>query len=140
MKKTFNIFEPFKVLNKQTLLIVITLEILFALLIWQSAGGQLIPSPLKVVKSFLEIISSKEFLDNLFSSVGLTLKGMFFSILIALLLSYLALIPVFRPITVFITKCRYLTLTGLIFLFTLITQNGHQLKISLLIFGIVPFL
>jgi NitT/TauT family transport system permease protein len=139
MKKLLNIFEPLKVINRKTLSIIILVEILAALLVWQSAGGQLIPSPLKVAKSFLEIIASKEFLDNLFSSLGLTLKGMFFSIIIALLLSYLALIPFFKPVTTFITKCRYLTLTGLIFLFTLITQNGHQLKISLLIFGIVPF-
>jgi NitT/TauT family transport system permease protein len=38
-----------------------------------------------------------------------------------------------------VVRLRYLTLTGLIFLFTLITQNGSQLKIGLLIFGIVPF-
>ena len=39
----------------------------------------------------------------------------------------------------FVVRCRYLTLTGLIFLFTLLTQNGGQLKLSLLVFGIVPF-
>ena len=61
------------------------------------------------------------------------------SIVIAMAVSYLYLIPVFRPITKFVMKCRYLTLTGLIFLFTLLTSNGHNLKISLLIFGIVPF-
>jgi NitT/TauT family transport system permease protein len=32
-----------------------------------------------------------------------------------------------------------LTLTGLIFIFTLLTQDGSQLKLSLLVFGIVPF-
>jgi len=30
-------------------------------------------------------------------------------------------------------------LTGLIFIFTLLTQDGSQLKLSLLVFGIVPF-
>jgi NitT/TauT family transport system permease protein len=61
------------------------------------------------------------------------------SIVLALLVSYLSLIPFFAPVAKFIVKCRYLTLTGLIFLFTLLTQDGHQLKLSLLIFGIVPF-
>ncbi|WP_217607543.1 hypothetical protein, partial [Chitinophaga sp. GbtcB8] len=56
-----------------------------------------------------------------------------------LLNSLLALIPVFYPNARVVVKCRFLTLTGFIFLFTLWTQNGHQLKISLLIFGIVPF-
>jgi NitT/TauT family transport system permease protein len=31
-------------------------------------------------------------------------------------------------------------LTGLIFIFTLLTRDGSQLKLSLLLFGIVPFL
>jgi ABC-type nitrate/sulfonate/bicarbonate transport system permease component len=139
MKKITIIFEPLRIIKRETVLILIIIEVIAGLLIWQAAGGGLIPSPIKVSKSLLEIISSKEFVDNVFSSLGLTLKGMFYSIIIALVVSYLALIPFFKPIATFITKCRYLTLTGLIFLFTLVTQNGHQLKLSLLIFGIVPF-
>ena len=138
--KKIAIFEPLRIVNKQTVLILIIFEAVFALLIWQAAGGGgLIPSPLKVGKSMIEIFTSKEFGDDIFASLSLTFKGMFYSIIIALIVSYLALIPFFKPIATFITKCRYLTLTGLIFLFTLLTQNGHQLKLGLLIFGIVPF-
>ena len=138
--KKIAIFEPLRIVNKQTILILIIFEAVFALLVWQAAGGGgLIPSPLKVGKSMIEIFTSKEFGDDIFASLSLTFKGMFYSIIIALIVSYLALIPFFKPIATFITKCRYLTLTGLIFLFTLLTQNGHQLKLGLLIFGIVPF-
>ena len=139
MKKILQVFEPLRVVNHQTIILLIVIEIIAVLLLWQSIGSLLIPSPVKVSKSFFIILTSKEFFDNLFSSLGLTLRGMFFSIIIALVIGYLSLIPFFRPVSTFITKCRYLTLTGLIFLFTLLTQNGHQLKISLLIFGIVPF-
>ncbi|MBA3970691.1 MAG: ABC transporter permease subunit [Bacteroidetes bacterium] len=113
---------------------------LIALVLWQAfAAGGLIPTPLKVIESIGKILSSNDFFDNLFTSLTLTLKGMGYSILIALLICYLSLIPIFNPLAKFIIKCRYLTLTGLIFLFTLITSNGHNLKMSLLIFGIVPF-
>jgi NitT/TauT family transport system permease protein len=139
MKRLLIAFEPFKTVNKKTVLLIVGIEVLFCLVLWNTLGSQLIPSPIKVSKSILDIVSSKEFIDNLFSSLSLTLKGMFFSIVIALFFGYLVLIPAFKPITTFITKCRYLTLTGLIFLFTLLTQSGHQLKLSLLIFGIVPF-
>ena len=61
------------------------------------------------------------------------------SIMIALVISYLSIVPVFKPLADLVVRFRYLTLTGLIFLFTLLTSNGGQLKISLLIFGIVPF-
>jgi sulfonate transport system permease protein len=72
-------------------------------------------------------------------SFALTLKAMFYSILITLFFSYLSVMPFFKSIAQFIIKCRYLTLTGLIFIFTLLTQDGSQLKLSLLVFGIVPF-
>jgi NitT/TauT family transport system permease protein len=139
LKKIAAIFEPLRVINRETVALLIIIQIFLVLALWQAAGVGLIPSPVKVAKSVLDIVTSKEFIDDLFSSLGLTLRGMFYSIIIALILSYLAMIPFFKTITTFITKCRYLTLTGLIFLFTLLTQNGHQLKLSLLIFGIVPF-
>jgi ABC-type nitrate/sulfonate/bicarbonate transport system permease component len=87
----------------------------------------------------LEIIQTGNFWDNFFASLMLTLKGMFIALFIALLVSYISLVPFFRPLAKFVIKCRYLTLTGLIFAFTLLTSDGSQLKLSLLLFGIVPF-
>ncbi len=139
MKTLKALFTPFKVLNKQTIALLISLEAAVALVAWHISGNNLIPSPLKVISAFFQLISSGYFIDNLFSSLSLVFEGMSISIVVALIISYLSLIPFFRPIAVFIIKCRYLTLTGLIFLFTILTSNGHNLKISLLIFGIVPF-
>ncbi|WP_143310768.1 ABC transporter permease [Chitinophaga vietnamensis] len=134
-----HIFEPLRVLSRRSMTTLIVLEIVLALVCWQISGGGLIPTPLKVLQSLGHMIQDPAFVDNLFSSVVLTIKGMFLSIFIALVISYLSIIPVFSPVARFVIKCRYLTLTGLIFLFTLWTKNGHDLKISLLIFGIVPF-
>ena len=133
------LITPLGTINKKTLMVLIFTEIIFALLFWQLTAGELIPAPGKVGHSVIAIISSTNFWDNLFSSLSLTFQGMGYSIIISIIISYLALIPLFRPIADFVIKCRYLTLAGLVFLFTLLTDNGHQLKISLLIFGIVPF-
>lgn len=133
------LFEPFSVINRKTVLILAAIEIVIALLLWQFASGDLIPTPGKVLSAMNEVFTRSSFMDDFFASLMLTLKGMGISIIIALLVAYLSLIPVFAPIANFIVKCRYLTLTGLIFLFVLITSNGSQLKMSLLIFGIVPF-
>lgn len=134
------VFTPLTELSYKTRTILVTANVLVALILWQIfAQGGLIPNPVKIVKALGAILGKADFFDNLFSSLGLTLKGMGISILIALVICYLSLIPFFNPLAKFIIKCRYLTLTGLIFLFTLLTQNGHELKISLLIFGIVPF-
>lgn len=140
MKETLiNLFQPFKRVNRNVVLLLFTVQTMAAILIWSLSGNGLIPGPFKVMNAVIRIVSAREFGDNLLSSLLLTTKGMFYSIAIALIISYLYLIPFFKPVVAFITKCRYLTLTGLIFLFTLLSKDGHSLKINLLIFGIVPF-
>jgi ABC-type nitrate/sulfonate/bicarbonate transport system permease component len=136
LKKTI---EPLHVLSNQAVLILIASQAVIALLAWQMAGGGLIPTPTKVLASTIAILGTANFYDNFFSSIALSFKGMGISLVVAIVVSYMSLVPLFSPISKFIIKCRYLTLTGLIFLFTLLTQDGSQLKISLLIFGIVPF-
>jgi NitT/TauT family transport system permease protein len=134
------LFTPLTVINKQMYYFLMLLNFVLAITLWHVfAAGGLIPTPEKIASSVLQIISSENFYNNLFSSLSLTMKGMGYSIMIALVICYISLIPFFKPLARFIVKCRYLTLTGLIFLFTLLTSNGHQLKLSLLIFGIVPF-
>jgi len=136
MKKIFN---PFGRISRQTLAVMITLQVIITLLLWHTASNGLIPTPGRVAMSFLELLSTKLLLDNLLVSLLLTGKAMVYSILITLALAYLSVLPFFKSIAQFIVKCRYLTLTGLIFIFTLLTKDGSQLKLSLLVFGIVPF-
>jgi ABC-type nitrate/sulfonate/bicarbonate transport system permease component len=136
MKK---IFTPLQIIDAKTFATLVIVQLAIALGFWQILGGELLPTPSKVIAAVFTTIASPSFFDDFFSSLGLTLQGMGISIFIALIVSYLSLVPVFKPLAEFIVKCRYLTLTGLIFVFTLYTKDGHQLKISLLIFGIVPF-
>ncbi|MBC7888221.1 MAG: ABC transporter permease subunit [Ferruginibacter sp.] len=139
MKNLKSFFEPFGIVSKSKMMLLVFMQIVFVLGVWQWLGGGLIPSPGKIGLRILEIIKSGSFWDNFMMSLILTLKGMFFALIIALAISYLSLVPFFRPLAKFVIKCRYLTLTGLIFLFTLLTSDGSQLKLSLLLFGIVPF-
>lgn len=134
------LFTPLTTISRRTFSILVVLNSLLAIILWQIfASGGLIPTPVKIGESVARILTSSDLMDNFFISLTLTLKGMSYSILIALVICYLSLIPFFNPLAKFVIKCRYLTLTGLIFLFTLLTSNGHALKMSLLIFGIVPF-
>ncbi len=133
------IFKPFASINKKTVAILITVQVAVTLLIWQTVSNGLIPKPGNVAAAFMRLLSAKQFWDNMLVSLGLTLKAMFYSIIITLVFAYLSVIPFFKSIAQFIVKCRYLTLTGLIFIFTLLTKDGSELKLSLLVFGIVPF-
>jgi len=134
------LIRPLASLRGRAAVLLISAEAAAALVLWEVFGENgLIPGPVRIMKAVLRIITSAEFVDNFFSSLGLMLSGMGLSIAMALLVSYLSLVPVFTPLARFVMKCRYLTLTGLVFLFTLLTHDGHQLKLTLLVFGIVPF-
>ncbi len=134
-----NIFKPFGRINRQTLLLMIVVQIILALVFWHVSSNGLIPKPLQVAKALLKLVSSKLLFDNAIESLLLTLKAMLYAIIITLFFSYLSVLPFFNSIARFIVKSRYLTLTGFIFIFTLLTKDGSELKLSLLIFGIVPF-
>ncbi|OQP46928.1 hypothetical protein A4H97_05255 [Niastella yeongjuensis] len=136
MKK---LIEPFAIINRQTFMIMVAAQVVITLLLWQSFSDGLIPKPGKVASAFVTLLGTKLFIENMLVSLLLTLKAMLYSILITLLFAWLSVLPFFKSVALFIVKCRYLTLTGLIFIFTLLTKDGSELKLSLLVFGIVPF-
>lgn len=137
--KLTDIFKPFGKISKQTFLVMVVLQVVITLLVWQTTSNGLIPKPTSIATAFGGMIASKLLLDNMLVSLALTLKAMLYSIAITLFFAYASVIPFFKSIAQFIVKCRYLTLTGLIFIFTLLTKDGSALKLSLLVFGIVPF-
>lgn len=136
MKK---LFQPFAVISKQTFLIMVLSQVILALVLWHTASDGLMPQPGKVLAALAHLSTTKVLIDNVLASLLLTVQAMLYSIVITLVIAYLSVLPFFKGIALFIVKCRYLTLAGLVFVFTLLTQNGSALKLWLLIFGIVPF-
>jgi NitT/TauT family transport system permease protein len=132
-------FKPFERINRTTVIMLVAIQVIVMLSLWQAAPVGLIPSPLRIGEALGGLFTSSLLWDNVLVSLLLTLKALLYSVLITLVFSYLSVVPFFRPLAHFIVKCRYLTLTGLIFIFTLLTRDGSQLKLSLLVFGIVPF-
>src|ERR1700712_880614 len=111
-----NIFSPFGKVSKVGLKLIIGLQVILFLVIWEITSNGLIPPPFKVAKAFLHLLSSGILLDNILVSLLLTIKALFYSIVITLFFSYLSVIPFFESLAAFLVKCRYLTLTGLIFI------------------------
>jgi len=133
------IFQPFAVISRQTVMMMVIAQVLIALVLWHTTSDGLIPKPEKVAGAFIHLLSTRLLIDNVLVSLALTMQAMLYSIVITLVFAYLSVLPFFRSIAQFIVKCRYLTLAGLIFVFTLLTKDGSTLKLWLLIFGIVPF-
>jgi NitT/TauT family transport system permease protein len=140
MHKYVQLVQPFGKTGKWSLYTLAAATAVLVFLFWKATTGTgLIPGPESVWKSFFHIITTKDFITNLFASILLTVKAMLLSIIIALFIGYLSVIPAFVPLARFIVKCRYLTITGLYFIFILVCKDADSLKISLLVFGIVPF-
>ena len=133
------LFQPFANISKQTFIIMIGLQVFIVITAWQFSSVGLIPKPGHVATAFGQLLTSRLLIDNMLVSLALTLKAMLYSIIITLFFAYASVMPFFKSMAQFIVKCRYLTLTGLIFIFTLLTKDGSDLKLSLLVFGIVPF-
>jgi NitT/TauT family transport system permease protein len=138
MKKIFlpNFFEK---INPRTIAIITIIQAVIFLLLAQFNGNELIPKPLGVIKNLVEMLSSSEFYNNLISTFFLIVKGMGLAIIISLTVSYLSLIPAFKGIPSFVSKLRFLTYTGLVFVFTILLHDGSQIKTAVLLLGIVPY-
>ncbi|RYD91063.1 MAG: ABC transporter permease subunit [Sphingobacteriales bacterium] len=131
--------QPFAQVKRSTVVLLLAGQLALALLLWQQTATGIMPGPLPVLRALGGLLGSSVLWDQVLVSLVLTLKALGLSIAITLLLGYGSLLPLFRGLAQFLVRCRYLTLTGLIFIFTLLTRDGGQLKLSLLIFGMVPF-
>ena len=77
--------------------------------------------------------------QDLMTSFLLNLQSLALTALISVGLSYLTVLPVFRPIVAGISRGRFLSLMGFTLIFTIIVGGGRPLKISLLVFAMTVF-
>lgn len=138
-RAALGLLQPFAKPARGTALVLVAVQLAMALWVWHALSGGLFPSPFKVGERMGELVTSWGFLENAVASLWLTARAMAVAILIAVVIAYASLIPLFRALADLVVKLRYLTLTGLIFVFLMVSKNGADLKMDLLLFGIVPF-
>lgn len=134
-----NMFRPFGKMKETNFIIMISVQLIILFFCLQIFHSPIIPAPTEVFSALAQLLGSSEFYENFFDSLLFTIEGMGISIVITMVVVYLSTIPFFSFLATIISKCRYLTLTGLAFLFTILSNNVGQLKMALLVFGIVPY-
>lgn len=102
----------------------------------------LLPPPLKVVKSYPELIQTDNLLSNTIRSIWLNIQGYFWAIFISIPFGFLVgLLPLFRGLfSKQVDALRYLPLTALTGLFIIWFGIEDQMKIAFLAFGIIVYL
>ncbi|MBX7226212.1 MAG: hypothetical protein K1X55_09275 [Chitinophagales bacterium] len=139
MKELKNIFLPNKVLSKKTFFLLVGVQSIAVLLFWFLSKATYFPSIPEIFNAMGRLMREEDLVFELLTSTGLCLQSLAIAVVISLIISYLSVIPFFKPFAFIVSKFRFLTLVGLSFLFVLMTHSGHGLKVSLMVFGITVF-
>ena len=115
-------------------------QVALLLLLWLFYPLQLFPSLGEVFRALGDLATSQGLIQELWASMTTALQALSIATVLALLISYLTALPFFRPLAYAASKLRYLTLTGLTFFMALMLSSGHQVKLSVLVFGATVYL
>lgn len=132
-------FLPNRVVSKPVMRGLALAQALLFLLIWLRSPFAVLPTPDEVLAALGSLWMGQGLGPELFVSFRLNLVALAISTLLSLSLAYLTVLGVVRPLVQAITKGRFLSLTGLTFVFTLMVGGGRPLKTALLVFGITVF-
>jgi NitT/TauT family transport system permease protein len=134
-----NAFLPNRVVSAQVMRVIIVVQALIALVVWLTSPFEVLPTPMEVLSALRTLWFEQGLGPELMASFRLNIAALFLSLLISVGLSYLTVLAFMRPIVEAFTKGRFLSLTGLTFVFMLLVGGGHPLKVSLLVFGMSVF-
>lgn len=132
-------FSPNRVISKAAFRFIIAFQVAVLLIVWATSSYVFLPKPMDVWRAFVDLWQHEGLGQELIVSLLLNVQAMAWATLISLGLAYLTVVPVFQPIAQAISKGRFLGMVGLTFFFTIIFSSGHQLKVSLLVFGVAVF-
>jgi ABC-type nitrate/sulfonate/bicarbonate transport system permease component len=135
-----SLFTPNAQPRRPIFLTLVAAQISLILLLWLFYPLQLFPSLGDVFKALGDLITSQGLIQELWASMTTALQALAAATVLALGISYLTALPFFRPIAYAASKMRYLTLTGLTFFMALMLSSGHQVKLTVLIFGATVYL
>lgn len=133
------LYSPNIVPSKLVYSLIIVSEVLLFFLIWYTITPKMNPSPIDIFNAFFKL-QDLNFPYHLLISFMLTFKAILLSTCISLVLSYFSKFAIGLPLATFISTCRFMGLTGILFVFTMFTSGGESLKLSLLTFSMTVFL
>lgn len=128
------LITPNAVLTPFTMRSMVLIQVAVAILVWMLVPFPLLPKPDEIAAAWLKLIR-EGFLVDLIASFRVTVEAILITSFISLVLAYFTVLPVMRPLVALISKFRFNGLVGLTLFFTLLTSGGHELKLTLLVFG-----
>lgn len=142
MKKITKFFQPFEKIDKSTKTIISLLLLTFLFLIWGSISfgdRHMFPTIAEVGRGFIGLYK-EGLVVHIFSSLWLCFQSVLVAITISLFITYLSSTPAIKPIATFLSKFRYLPLTGITFYITVLLNDARSIQIWTLVIFMTTFL
>lgn len=139
MKRLFKPFENLKGSSTSTILIS-WLVILITFWGLNSFGNtHLFPTPSQVFKG-LGDLWREGLVVHIMSSLWLCTQAVLISVIVSLMFAYSSTIPFFKPVGTFISKLRFLPLTGIAFYLAILINDARTLQVWVLVVFMTTFL
>jgi len=133
------IYPNQKITSSTTKWLIVAQLFLF-LSYWVLFGFNLISSPIGLLEGIVYLYKNNNLVFHFLVSLAFILKCLFIATLISIFISYLSLIPLFKPIIKTIIKFRFLGILGLSFYILILVDGVDTQKLVLMVFAISTFL
>ncbi|MET4082035.1 ABC-type nitrate/sulfonate/bicarbonate transport system permease component [Pedobacter sp. UYP30] len=136
------ILTPFERISETNKTIILLSWIVFIVAIWfigTSGTKHLFPSPAQVLDGF-QALYREGLVVHILNSLILCFISISSAIIISMLLAYSWPIPLLKPLSVTITKFRFLPFTGLSFYVAMLIKDARNMQIWILIIFLTTFL
>ena len=138
-RQWLDVLRPNQTVSPAAMQIVIAVQVVVALTLWWMSPWAALPKPNEVFSALGRLWTQDGLGPELVTSFLMNVEALALTAAISLGLAYLSVLPAVRPIVEVLAKGRFLGLSGLTFIFTLLVGGGRPLKISLLVFGMTVF-
>jgi NitT/TauT family transport system permease protein len=136
------IFKPFEEISATLKTSMLTSWLLILGCFWtlMSLGEvNLFPTPVQVLNGLKDLWFGGLAVE-LVSSLALCSQAVFFSVLISLFITYISQLPLFKTFGTFISKLRFLPLTGITFYITILINDARTIQVWVLVMFMTTYL
>lgn len=98
------------------------------------------PSPSEVTTALYNMWAKHQLLSHIWSTLKLNIVGLIYSSILSLVISYLSVIPIFKPFNSFVKLLRYIPFIGFTLIFFSLFTIGWPTKVAMLTTGMTFFL
>lgn len=135
-------FKPLQEINKTGKTTIMTAWLVLLICFWVGCSFSevnLFPTPFQVLTGFTDLWN-EGLAVHIGSSLALCAQAVLISIVISLGFAYATAIPFFKPIGTFISKLRFLPLTGITFYISILVNDARSIQVWVLVVFMTTFL